>query len=580
MRYSIHRSVWSLVTAGLVLATSGGAVAAAPVGTAFTYQGKLTDAGQPADGLYDFQFALWDAATAGDSVAGPLPTNGVAVAGGLFTVSLDFGPSVFEGQAEWLEIGVRTNGGGDFTTLAPRQPLTPSPFALYALNSAVSTSLSGPIIATNPANRFQGAFAGNGDGLTNLNITPGELGRQSVSLTNLTLDNSLRIACANVDAYGVDRFGWPHTLAKLSTNGPFFLAVVGNGWAEDSEFGGFVTNLLAYKPLAGYASDVLFALPFYIVYGPTSGADTALYVSGDDTNWHGHYFVLTNIGSISAPAQIVTSDICGIHYLANRGGGSFALDIRTNGASPYSFTNLDSTWTPVANASAFNPGWKGMTLWWTNTGPVPTQVRVRATSPGRTPIVGHAQWNSTVTNGVVLCQYSRQNSDNWWTYTDTNRVYPIWRAWQPDLVLHTGGFDDSTSTNVAEVLTLVRNGFPGADVVDVAPHVVAAAYSYDLERGYCFANGIPFFDGQAASLAAWGGFANGAAFDLYDDVSHLTALGYATFSQLLWSWMGLTSDSPASRLGMAGSSLTTNLSISGGATLYITNGQISRITVP
>jgi len=576
----MHRSVWGLVTAVLVLAASGAAVAAAPVGTAFTYQGKLTDGGQPADGLYDFQFSLWDAATAGDSVAGPLPTNGVGVASGLFTVSLDFGAGVFYGQAEWLEIGVRTNGGGDFTTLAPRQPLTASPFALYALNSASTTDLSGPIIATNPANQFQGAFAGNGAGLTNLNVTPGQLAGQSVSLTNLTLDNSLRIACANVDAYGVGRFGWSHTLAKLSTNGPLFLAVVGNGWAEDSDFGGFVTNLLASKPLAGYASDVLFVLPVYLEYGPTGGFDTALDVSGDDTNWHGHYFVLTNTGSMSAPAQTVVSDICGIHYLANPGGGSFALDIRTNGASPDNFTNLDSTWTPVANASALNPGWEGRTVWWTNTGPVQTQVRVRATSPGWTPIVGHAQWNSAVSNGVVLCQYSHQNSDNWWTYTDTNRVYPIWRAWQPDLVLQTGGFDDSISTNAVEVLTLVRNGFPGADVVDVAPHVAEAAYSYGLERGFCFANGIPFFDGQAASTAAWGGFDNGVVLGLYHDAAHLTAQGYATFSQLLWSWMGLTSDSPATRLGIAGNGVTTNISISGGATLYITNGQIWRITVP
>jgi hypothetical protein len=290
--------------------------------------------------------------------------------------------------------------------------------------------------------------------------------------------------------------------------------------------------------------------------------------------------VLTNTGSISAPAQIVVSDICGIHYLANPGGGSFALDIRTNGASADNFTNLDSTWTPVATASASNAAWEGRTVWWTNTTPVQTQVRVRATSPGWTPIVGHAQWNSAVSNGVVLCQYSHQDSGSWWSYTDTKRVFPIWRAWQPDLVLHTGGFDDSLSAELVAVLTLVRNGFLGADVVDVAPHVAATAYSYGFERQYGFANGIPCFDGQAASMAAWGGFHNGDVLGLYGDAAHLTAQGYATFSQLLWSWMGLMSDSPASRLGMAGNGVTTNISISGGATLYITNGQISRITVP
>jgi hypothetical protein len=576
MRDPIQRAFWGHFTAVLLLAVSGGSIAAAPAGTAFTYQGNLAAGGQIAHGLYDFQFLLWDAATQGNSVAGPLSTNGVEVTNGLFTVSLDFGAGVFDGQARWLQIAVRTNGGGDLTTLAPRQPLTASPFALYALNA----DLSGPIIATNPANQLQGVFAGNGAGLTNLDLTAGQLAVQSVSLTNLTLDNSLRIACGDIEAYGIDRFGWTHTLAKLSTNGLLFLASVGNGWAEDSDFGGFVTNLLAYKPLAGYVSDVLYYLPAYIGYGPFTGLDTALYVAGDDTNWHGSYFVLTNTGSISAPAQTVVSDICGIHYLANPNGGSFALEIRTNGAATYNFTNLDSTWTSVASASAVNPLWEGRTVWWTNTSPVQTQVRVRATSRGWTPIVGHAQWNSTVTNGMVLCQYAHQNSGNWWTYTDTNRVFPIWRAWQPDLLLWTGGFDNSRYADLVGTLTLLRSGFPGADVVDVATHVVATAYNYGFERQFCFANGIPCFDGQAASIAAWGGYNNGAALGLYQDTAHLTAEGYATFSQLLWSWMGLTSDSPASRLAMVGNGVTTNVSIPGGVTLYITNGQISKITVP
>ena len=33
------------------------------MGTAFTYQGRLTDGGSPADGEYDFRFRLYDAAS-------------------------------------------------------------------------------------------------------------------------------------------------------------------------------------------------------------------------------------------------------------------------------------------------------------------------------------------------------------------------------------------------------------------------------------------------------------------------------------------------------------------------------------
>ena len=32
---------------------------AVPMGTAWTYQGRLMDANVPADGLYDFEFKLW-----------------------------------------------------------------------------------------------------------------------------------------------------------------------------------------------------------------------------------------------------------------------------------------------------------------------------------------------------------------------------------------------------------------------------------------------------------------------------------------------------------------------------------------
>src|SRR5262245_23944612 len=100
-------------------------------GTAFTYQGRLNDAGTPATGIYDLQFSLHNASSGGAQQGATLTSSAIAVSTGLFTVTLDFG-NQFSGGDRWLEIAVRTNGAGAFTALAPRQPITPAPYALYA----------------------------------------------------------------------------------------------------------------------------------------------------------------------------------------------------------------------------------------------------------------------------------------------------------------------------------------------------------------------------------------------------------------------------------------------------------------
>ncbi len=104
----------------------------APTGSGFTYQGQLLTAGSPATGPYDFQFTLYDAFTGGTPVTATLTVAGVAVTNGLFTTVLDFGGTAFWGEARYLELAVRPAGGGSYTILAPRQPLTPTPYALSA----------------------------------------------------------------------------------------------------------------------------------------------------------------------------------------------------------------------------------------------------------------------------------------------------------------------------------------------------------------------------------------------------------------------------------------------------------------
>jgi hypothetical protein len=106
----------------------------APVGTAFTYQGYLADGGGPANGLYNFEFELYDDAVAGTQAGSTLNLQDVNVEDGVFTVELDFG-DVFDGTALWLEIGVKGPGEPGFTPLIPRHPLSAVPFAFYALKA-------------------------------------------------------------------------------------------------------------------------------------------------------------------------------------------------------------------------------------------------------------------------------------------------------------------------------------------------------------------------------------------------------------------------------------------------------------
>ena len=121
-------------TLGILLVVIGTSIAA-PLGTAFMYQGRLTDQGNPASGMYDFVFELYDASSNG-SLLGTETKNGILVNDGYFHVELDYGSNAFIGDARWLEISVRPASSGGFAPLSPRQPLTPTPYALYALNGA------------------------------------------------------------------------------------------------------------------------------------------------------------------------------------------------------------------------------------------------------------------------------------------------------------------------------------------------------------------------------------------------------------------------------------------------------------
>jgi len=119
----------------IALALSASLHQAAAQGTQFTYQGRLTSGTNAANGTYDLTFSLFTISSGPGQVASSITNAATPVSNGLFTVTLDFGAN-FPGANRWLEIGVRTNGGGAYTTLSPRQALTATPYAIMAGNAA------------------------------------------------------------------------------------------------------------------------------------------------------------------------------------------------------------------------------------------------------------------------------------------------------------------------------------------------------------------------------------------------------------------------------------------------------------
>jgi microcystin-dependent protein len=105
----------------------------APAGNAFTYQGQLKAGGNPVDDTCEMAFRLYDQETDGSQVGTPM-TETVGIAGGLFSVKLDFGANAFDADGRWLGIRVQCPGDLGYTDLG-RQEVTPAPQALYALDA-------------------------------------------------------------------------------------------------------------------------------------------------------------------------------------------------------------------------------------------------------------------------------------------------------------------------------------------------------------------------------------------------------------------------------------------------------------
>jgi hypothetical protein len=155
--------IHQIVVAAISLAIAHTSIAATQ--TAFTYQGQLKNSGFPVNTSADFFFKVFTGpAPADPSVGSSVQYSNVAVTNGLFTLDLDFGSNVFDGDPRWLGVSVRVPHDPTdtlpYTDLVPRQMIMPAPYALFALNGNEGpagpqgpigpTGLTGPAGATGP----------------------------------------------------------------------------------------------------------------------------------------------------------------------------------------------------------------------------------------------------------------------------------------------------------------------------------------------------------------------------------------------------------------------------------------------
>ncbi len=434
-----------LLTIGLAAACAAG-IGAAPMGTAFTYQGKLSEGDRPAHGAYDLEFYLYDAPTGGNPVGAIVTLDEWGVSNGVFTVELDFGPGAFNGDARWLEISVKnTTNSANYATLAPRTPVTPAPYALLASNvsdGAITSAkladgaVSGGKIANgsigsaqlgNAVVQAQHLAAG---AVQNINIAQGAVGAPQLAAGAVTGDKlAYGSAYQNLVNSGQSPVSAGGVILSQSANNEYLLAsgyvklghvnLISEVWTNHAP-APVPPNLV---DISLYAGPAVWTGSEVIVWG--GGKNTGARYSPTNGTWQ-------NISAVNAPAGRVgnTAVWTGTEMIV--WGGK--LDANTYAATGGRYNPATDTWTSLPTAGA--PAAREMhTAVWTG-----TEMIIWG---GRGPNIGtHNELNTGA-------RYNPAN--NSWTTISTSGA-PSARSghtavWTGNQMIIWGGGRDVTETN-------------------------------------------------------------------------------------------------------------------------------------
>lgn len=218
-------------------------------GDPLTYRGQLIDNGAPANGLYDFEYALYGVASGGQPVD-TLTANAREIRNGLIESKLDF-MTPNDVAARWLEVRMRPTGSASaFVAIAPRQAMMSQPSA---------TRLAGTL--SSPGASYDVAFPANtliGVGapvlLGSVNVPAGSyvaFVRMQVKTETATPGLNFRLDCGltpNFDGATSYRIGTEGNVERYVTfQGAFTLATPGPVQVKCRDGNGLSDTILSGK---------------------------------------------------------------------------------------------------------------------------------------------------------------------------------------------------------------------------------------------------------------------------------------------------------------------------------------------
>lgn len=315
------------------------AQAQTPQGSAFTYQGRVSQSGTPLQGNADMTFALFDAASGGTQTGATLAFtaangNPVALTDGVFDVTLDFGAPPFVApisDQRFLEVSV--NG----TTLAPRTPIQNAPYALQSRTAELAYTVTNGAIgaaqvdAAQVQRRVAGTCAGgssirgvNADGSVNCQSTGsgtitgivagsglaggGTSGSVSLSADTSVVQKRITGSCPSGAA-----------ISAVTVGGTVSCQNAGGG-------GGTITGVTAGRGLegGGATGSVVVGIPDPLVLN-TTASPTALVAQNDGTG-DGISGLRGQTTAASSGAGVWGSNLSSSGSAAGVEGDSFAQD--------------------------------------------------------------------------------------------------------------------------------------------------------------------------------------------------------------------------------------------------------------